>query len=259
MGRDLPTEFEVVTKKGADGEFYEWELPADRHYTLTSTTFTKRQLRQLERYNNIYGELITVPWSRERLENERDALIFISQNTTIRVPKVLHFSVEDGGASVTMEAVDGETMDVLAKTLDEGDQEKLNRNVFQYINETVLPQLNQLTSSTLGSVQGKIVPPYRLQDKRERTHWPSKTSATKDFVYCHNDLAQHNIVVNPETLQVVSIIDWEFSGFYPRGFEFPFWLTPRAKRMDWGDDDPALQRLIKLIDEPGKNTSILAL
>ena len=42
-------------------------------------------------------------WSPELLENERDALIIISQSTTIRVPKFLHFSVGCG----TIEAVDG--------------------------------------------------------------------------------------------------------------------------------------------------------
>ena len=61
-------------------------------------------------------------------------------------------------------------------------------------------------------------------------------------------------MVNPETLQVASIIDWEFSGFYPEGFEFPFRLTPRANRVDWGNEDPAIERVIGLIDEPGKTS-----
>lgn len=242
-----------------DGDFDEWEIPADRYYTLTSTTFTKRQLRQQERYTNCKGELITVPWSRELLENERDALIFISQNTTIHVPKFLHFSFEGGVASITMEAVHGELMDDLVVTLNEEDQERLTSNVLLYINDTVLPQLRQLRSSTLGSVRGNIIPPYRLKTRARRAHYPSRTSATKDYVYCHNDLAQHNIVVNPETLQVASIIDWEFSGFYPSDFEYPFWLTTRAKRTDWGNEDPAVQRLIKLIDEPGKSKPTTAL
>ena len=209
------------------------------------------------------GELIiTVPWSRERLENERDASIFISQNTTIRVPKFLDFSVESDIASISMEAVDGDPMDELAKSLNSEDQKTLTSNVFTYINDTVLPQSNRLRSGTLGSVRGKIVPPYRLQERDGRPHWLSRTSISKGYVYCHNDLAQHNILINPETLQVAAIIDWEFSGFYPQGFEFPFWLEPRGRirQADEEDEeDPAVENLIKLIVEPGKTTHILTL
>ena len=242
---------EPTDKTDTDNDIDEWEIAADRHYTLTSTTFTKRQLRQHERYTNYKGELVTVPWSRERLENERDTLIFISQNTTIRVPRFLNFSLEGDVASVTMEAVNGELMDELAKTLNKEDQETLNSNVLSYINHTVLPQLKKLRSRTLGSLRGIIVPPYRLQAKDKRTHWPSRKSGTEKYVYCHNDLAQHNILVNRETLQVASIIDWEFSGFYPEDFEFPFWLIPRANRVDWGNEDPAIERVINLIDKLG--------
>ena len=232
---------------------YDWEVANDRHYTLTSTTFTRRQLGDEERYTKVKGEIISVPWSRERLENERDALVFISHNTRIRVPKFLDFSYDNGLASITMEAVDGELMDQLAKTLKEEDQKRLKNNVFSYINGTVLPQLRRLRFKTLGSVYGKIIPPYRLQHRDHRPRWPSRTSAAQDFVCCHNDLAQHNIFVNPEILQVVAIIDWEFSGFYPEDFEYPFWLIPNAERVDWGHEDPAVDHLINFIDEPGKS------
>ena len=43
-----------------------------------------------------------------------------------------------------MEAVNGELMDELAKTLNKEDQETLNSNVVLYINNTVLPQLKKL-------------------------------------------------------------------------------------------------------------------
>ena len=53
------------------------------------------------------------------------------------------------------------------------------------------------------------------------------------FNFCHNDLAQYNIMMKIETLQVEAIINWEFSGFYPLEFEAPLW--------------------IKSFDEPGYN------
>ena len=51
--------------------------------------------------------------------------------------------------------------------------------------------------------------------------------------------------------------DWESSGIYPLTFEFKFWLTPRAERVDCGDKVPALERLIDAMDDPGKTPRIL--
>lgn len=245
---------DITETKDADGNsILDWEILADRHYTLTSTTFTKRQLRPEERKTNMHGDVIKPPpFSREYLENERDALLFIQQNTTIRVPKFLSFSDEHGLASVTMESVDGKTVSELLDTLTGWDIDQLCTNVSRYINHTVLPQLNNLRSNTLGSVHGKIIPPYVLQKHYDgRTHYPSRTAATKDFVYCHNDLGLHNIIVNEDTLDVAAIIDWEVSGFYPEGFEFPYWLASISHFVDRGEESLATRNVVKLIDEPG--------
>lgn len=131
---------EIIETKDADGNsILDWEILADRHYTLTSTTFTKRQLRPEERKTNWHGDIINPPpFSRESLENERDALLFIQQNTTIRVPNFLSFSDENGLASVTMESVDGKTVSELLDTLTGWDIEQLCTNVSRYINHTVL-------------------------------------------------------------------------------------------------------------------------
>ncbi|MCJ1265527.1 hypothetical protein MMC22_005407, partial [Lobaria immixta] len=48
------------------------------------------------------------------------------------------------------------------------------------------------------------------------------------FVFCHNDLGQQNIIVNSETLITAAIIDWEFAGYYPPFFEYPFFQDPRG-------------------------------
>jgi hypothetical protein len=45
-------------------------------------------------------------------------------------------------------------------------------------------------------------------------------------VLCHNDLAQHNIMVDPETLQPVAILDWEYAGYYPPEVEACLWYKP---------------------------------
>ena len=45
---------------------------------------------------------------------------------------------------------------------------------------------------------------------------------SKDLVFCHNDLSTHNVIVDPETLAVKAIIDWEYAGFFPEEFEGMF-------------------------------------
>ncbi|KAM0794893.1 hypothetical protein BDR22DRAFT_779764, partial [Usnea florida] len=171
--------------------------------------------------------------SRERLENEKDALIFIAENTTIPVPKVLNFSVENDVASLTTSLVDGVPMNELSETLSGEDYATLVSNVSSYINDTLLPQLNNLKSNTLGTVRGNFIPTRNLEHAylpdpwekygRKRYPWPSVTSATKDYVYCHNELYRWNILADPKTLQVTAILGWESSGFFLPGFEFPYW------------------------------------
>ena len=286
--KDSTTSLIPIRKEGPKGQYLEWELLADRHYTLTSTAFTQRQLYKHEFYTDMYGGLIDYdPWSRERLENERDALIFIAEHTTIRVPKVLHFSVENDVASLTTALVDGIPMDELAhRTVSEEDRATLVSNVSSYINDSFLPQLSKLKSSTLGTVRGNLLPtptlesaylpkPWECQEHgnecteefirprkredygRKRYPWPSVTSATEDYVYCHNMLTQGNILVDPKTLQVTSIIGWEFSGFFLPGFELPYWhesFCERRNSTERGENNPMIEPLLDLIFGPGEAT-----
>lgn len=48
----------------------------------------------------------------------------------------------------------------------------------------------------------------------------------QDLVFCHNDLSANNVIVNPETLKIAAIIDWEYSGFFPPEFEVPYFRRP---------------------------------
>ncbi|KAK0722279.1 hypothetical protein B0T26DRAFT_749700 [Lasiosphaeria miniovina] len=49
------------------------------------------------------------------------------------------------------------------------------------------------------------------------------SSEHNDYVFCHNDLSQPNVVVDPETLKITAILDWEYAGFFPARFESPFY------------------------------------
>src|SRR3954462_2967955 len=52
---------------------------------------------------------------------------------------------------------------------------------------------------------------------------------------CHNDLGQHNILVNTKTLKIKYIIDWEFSGSFRLGSKTLFGSEqgPTTDGEDW--------------------------
>lgn len=53
-----------------------------------------------------------------------------------------------------------------------------------------------------------------------------KPRASEDLVFCHNDFSTHNVVVDPATLKVKAVLDWEYAGFYPAEFEGIYFRRP---------------------------------
>ena len=237
---------------GTDEEpIWNWRV-ADRIYHQINSIFLKRQCRPHEQVMNFRGGVAQGLFNWERLGNERDALEFIAKNTTIPVPRVLELSEEEGARYLTMKAVKGEPMLDLMGTLTSADQQILRENVDDFIYEVFLPQLASLRSNRLGQISGVLFAPPFVNavdgtPTGEAKHWEPKVSNVARYVYCHNDLAKQNIIIDPETLKVVSIIDWEYSVFFPEGFEFAHWQHDR------GDDtnEEGLRR-IAMLDEPGR-------
>jgi aminoglycoside phosphotransferase len=62
--------------------------------------------------------------------------------------------------------------------------------------------------------------------KAYRDQWKMKKRESEDLVFCHNDLSTHNVIVDPETLKINAIIDWEYAGYFPREFEGMFFRRP---------------------------------
>ncbi|GAB7338417.1 hypothetical protein MBLNU457_4707t1 [Dothideomycetes sp. NU457] len=100
----------------------------------------------------------------------------------------------------------------------EDDQKEIVRpEVLRYVNT-----LHNLKSSRLGRPSGLAIPPYRENDLTKQDVWKLREANTEGYVFCHNDLSQHNILVNPATLKITGIIDWEYAGFWPQSFERHF-------------------------------------
>ncbi len=62
-------------------------------------------------------------------------------------------------------------------------------------------------------------------------------------MFCHNDLSNRNILVDPTTFRITGIIDWEFAGYFPSEWELELWpldwegrrlLNEKVERRDLG-------------------------
>ena len=217
----------------------EWTTQ-DRHYVLTSSTLAKRQLYAHEKDTGQDGLIVDAAFSRERLENEKEALAFIAKNTNIPVPGLIEIC--PGVASLTMEVKGGRMVGNLAKELYDGDKATLIMNINTFMNEPVLPQLKKLRSKKLGPLGGVFSTSPRISKALcdrgiENSSWPTKDEGTECYVFCHNDLTEHNVVVNPNTLKVICLLGWEYSGYYPPDFESTFTTTSSPETVDQGEDD----------------------
>ncbi|ORY02123.1 hypothetical protein BCR34DRAFT_493360, partial [Clohesyomyces aquaticus] len=126
-----------------------------------------------------------------RLPNEAATLKFIASTTTIPVPKFLDLYEENGLLHL-------ETERVLGISLEDMASKNATKHVTNCLESSVLPQLRKLRHHTIGSVDTTLplTPPSRITYRDKRPNWVRKTSRNTDFVFCHNDLGQHNILVD---------------------------------------------------------------
>ncbi|KAJ5249290.1 hypothetical protein N7468_000741 [Penicillium chermesinum] len=185
----------------------------ERGYYHFDRIFIKRSLRPSEFKTSQRG--LHVPrLGKERLQNEAETLRFIQRKTNIPVPTVYGaFDMDDSYYLIT-EYIRGTPMSQLS----DDEKEIVRDEISQH-----LATLRELKSDTIGGPAGIVIPPYRVMRRTDNDVWPKKSSQTTEYVFCHNDLSQPNIIVDPDTLKIRAIIDWEYAGFFPQYFEAPFY------------------------------------
>ena len=57
-----------------------------------------------------------------------------------------------------------------------------------------------------------------LRPVSPKTSIGTRSGYPDDFVFCHNDLSQSNIIVNAKTLKIAGIVDWELAGYFSSVF-----------------------------------------
>lgn len=210
----------------------------ERKYYFQGDEFIKRSLRPSE-FQTGYRGLHIPRQGNDRLKNEAASLRFIRDNTEIPVPTLRNEFEHDGAYYIVTEYVEGVNMQDLA------DHQKL---VVRKELQGYLDHLKKLTSTKVGGPSGLVVPPYRVDLHTENDSWRPLplTAGSAEYVFCHNDISQSNVLVDPETLRIKAIIDWEYAGFWPDYFEWPFYQRPgpsSARNGEVDDSDKLLRFL----------------
>ena len=236
-------------------------ITTERKYSKCANTWIKRSLRPSEwQIDPFAGTLVVPRFEMERIFNEAAAMKFIAEKTNIPVPKLYGCFGDDGAAYLVMEYIEGVTMN----GLDENERKIVETKLEGYI-ET----LRSLNSAVRGGPSGlvrirfifllgnslscvnvvrEVLPTYRVMVKAARQEWKTKCRKAEDLVFCHNDFSTHNVIVDKATLQVKTVIDWEYAGFYPREFEGMYFRRPGpsvALEGEVNDEDHLLSILFK--------------
>jgi aminoglycoside phosphotransferase (APT) family kinase protein len=151
---------------------------------------------------------------KEKLMNEGASLRLIAEMTDIPVPMFCDEFEDDGAYCLVTRYVEGVKMTEL-----ETEQKKIVMEEIQ----VHLRTLQRLKSAAIGGPAGLVIPPHRTSTKTKNDVWILRPSTIAEYVFCHNDLSQQNIIVDPAALKIAAIIDWEFAGFYPAYFEMPLY------------------------------------
>jgi len=200
----------------------------------------KRSLTQDEYFIKPISKEPLVPYMAfERLKNEAASIHFIKKHTTIPVPNIRCAFEDHGRYYIITDIVPGVTM----AELTEEEKATVIKELQGYIN-----QMHSLRSKALGGVLGDVCIPFRLiQHVNPDVFHNLPEAETPEYVFCHNDLSQHNIIVDEETLKINAIIDWEYAGFFPTEFDSPFYLR-KGPSVAIGDEVDDTDKLLEFFD-----------
>ncbi|KAG6165436.1 hypothetical protein E4U51_004353 [Claviceps purpurea] len=208
----------------ADGDEIATIVTRPISYYYTTKVFVKRQSHTDELGLDGYGNPAVNPYIADRLRNEAAVLQFVAKHTTIPVPKFLDLWEENGLVHLKTALVEN---GIELRNVDESLLSTAIMSVTAQLESDILPQLRRLRRNFMGSPDPELpmLPPRRFWDWKGTRVWPSMTKDTDDYVLCHTDLDRQNILVDPNTFKIVSILDWETAGFFPQEWDLPLWTV----------------------------------
>ncbi|KAF4974680.1 hypothetical protein FZEAL_8438 [Fusarium zealandicum] len=220
----------------------------ERKYYRRDNAFIKRTLRHKEFRVGFRG-LYVPRLIKERLMNEAACLRFIRSKTDIPVPRVYCDFEDDEAYYLITEYIDCINMSDLSIEDKAIVGEELQRH---------LAKLATLKSSHLGGPSGIVIPAHRVLQRTETDHWPLRPSEHDEYVFCHDDLSLYNIIFDPHTFKINAIVDWEYAGFYPSRFEWPFYTRLGPSSAIEGENDDSHELISFLNSQAVRQNVIIA-
>ena len=203
-------------------------------YKLSPNTFEKRSRTAAEYHGQPSGDVWfnTRHWKTERIVNEAKALKLLAERTRIPIPQFIRCGQNDDGSMfLEMSRVDGIDLSEVGKECqrpggvghNDGGECNECRNIAKanaehFIQTVLLPELAKLRSNKTG-LDGFVLPPAWMLEYDTRLRWDIKTSSYEEFVFTHGDMGPDNLRMDPYSLTVKCVIDWEHSGYFPPGFQ----------------------------------------
>ncbi|KAK2849614.1 hypothetical protein FQN49_005580 [Arthroderma sp. PD_2] len=200
---------------------------------------------------------------------EANAMRFIRENTSVPVPEVYDAYIDESMSRgiIVMEYIPGDVLRDVWDTLDPVKKEKIISQLRSF-----MEQIRAIKGSFIGSIDGSPCEdqifcvklgdfgPYKTEKDfhsdiiramklEEDNTWVAHIAKMiealpehGEFVLTHSDFSPRNIIVRDD--QIVAILDWEMTGFYPAYWEYikamyhPDWQSGWIK-------DGALEKILK--------------
>lgn len=149
-----------------------------------------------------------------RMRNEKLAIDFVRKNTKIPVPNILFYMDEGDRVWLCTEEVEGTPFH---KITDETDRAKVVKQLDAFVEE--------LASHRSPELKGFAATPsfHIMIERYPEDIFPMwfKHDFEHGYPLCHGDLHGGNIIVDPDTMEVKAVIDWEHCGYYPSKIDAP--------------------------------------
>ena len=188
----------------------------------------KRNLTPSEYMINYEGHLVLPYKCIERMKNEVAAIRYIQSHTTIPTPNIRCAFEDHNRYYIVTDIVPGVTL----AQIPDNKKAPIIKELEGYRD-----QMHAIKSKVMGGLLGDMILPYRLTRKAPEHHETFREAETPEFVLCHNDLSQHNVLVDETSLKINAIIDWEYAGFFPPEFDGKFYLRPGHSIALEGEED----------------------
>ncbi|RKU48060.1 hypothetical protein DL546_008126 [Coniochaeta pulveracea] len=221
----------------------------DKSYHQAGSIFIKRELPSA-----------VGPYVKERFFVEPIGLLVLANKTTIPVPELVAYGRDaDGLLFVATRYIFGSVRGDMAATACRMAQhhrplqidtpcracaDVVRDKADRFLREVVLTQLATERSCRTG-LGGVVVPPRWVLEHDKRETWPVLTSEREEYVFTHQDLVLHNLLIDTRTLEVLALLDTEECGYFPP--ELQQWKHDRPGQFTLYQDMELVREHIRLL------------